>query len=123
VEKGARLPLTPKFSASLGLEFRPEGLLWNAKRYARFDYSYVGDSVNALEGIEAVVSSGLIATQHAYSTGDLRLGLDGDHWSGSFFVENLWDERAELYVSNRWNAPRLSVNRPRSIGIQLRYNF
>ena len=62
VEKGARLPLTPDFSASLGLEFRSKRQLWNAEPYARFDYSYVGNSVNALEGIEAVVSSGLVAT-------------------------------------------------------------
>ncbi len=68
VEKGARLPLTPDLAASLGLEFRTKRQARrNAEPFARFDYSYVGNSVNALEGIEAVVIVGpRSADQHAY---------------------------------------------------------
>ena len=123
VTKGARLPLTPKRTTSLGLEYRPSNHLWGAQPFARFDYSYVGSSVNSLEGIESIVSGNPVATQRAYQTGDLRFGLEGEHWSGSLFANNLWDERADLFISNRWKAPRMAVNRPRSIGIQVRYEF
>ena len=123
VEDGSRLPLTPDWSAALGLEFRAKGLLLNAKPYARFDYSYTGTSFNSLAGIESVVANREPVKQDSYQIGDLRFGLEGDHWNGSIFVDNLWDERANLFVSNRWNFPRQSVNRPRSIGIQVRYNF
>jgi outer membrane receptor protein involved in Fe transport len=123
VSDGARLPLTPKKTVSLGLEFRPEQHFWDMQPYARFDYSYVGSSINSLAGIESIVSGNPPEVQHAYETGDLRIGLDGEHWSGSIYAENLWDERAELFINNRWKAPRLSINRPRTIGIQLRYNF
>ena len=43
-------------------------------------------------------------TQDAYETGDLRFGLEGENWSGSLFVDNVWDERAKLFLSNRWGS-------------------
>jgi iron complex outermembrane recepter protein len=123
VEKGARLPLTPKFQASLGIEFRPETVWLNAKPFARFDYSYVGSSFNSLAGIESVVSGNPVQEQASYTIGNLRLGLEADHWSGSLYADNLWDERADLFLNNRWKTQRESVNRPRTIGVQVRYKF
>ena len=121
--KGSRLPLSPDWSAALGIEFRPGGLIFNAHPYMRFDYSYVGDSVNSLEGIESVVSGRPVETQAAYQIGDLRFGLEGDHWSGSIFINNVWDERADLFLSNRWGVQREAINPPRTLGIQVRYTF
>jgi outer membrane receptor protein involved in Fe transport len=124
VTKGARLPLTPDWTATLGIEYRSPGRLLNAQPFARFDYAYQGESVNSLEGIDAVVGTGAVVDiQDAYQTGDFRFGLEGENWSGSIFVDNVWDERAELYFSNRWAVQRLSVNQPRTIGVQFRYEF
>jgi outer membrane receptor protein involved in Fe transport len=123
VPKGVRLPLSPEWSGALGIEFRPGGMLFNAHPYLRFDYSYVGDSVNSLAGVESVVSAHPVDTQASYQLGNLRFGLDGDHWSGSIFIDNLWDERADLFRSNRWGVQRQSVNPPRTLGIQVRYSF
>ena len=123
VSDGARLPLTPDWTATLGIEYRPAGQLLNAKPFARFDVSYVGKSINSLEGIESVVSGNPPQIQDAYQTGDLRFGLDGEHWSGSIFVDNVWDERANLFLSNRWAVQRQSMNRPRTVGVQFRYDF
>jgi iron complex outermembrane receptor protein len=123
VQDGARLPLTPDWSATLGIEYQSSGELFNAQPFARFDVAYVGESVNSLEGIESVVSGNDPVVQDAYTTGDLRLGLDGDAWSASFFVDNVWDERADIFVSNRWAVQRVSVNPPRTYGLQLRFQF
>jgi outer membrane receptor protein involved in Fe transport len=123
VNKGARLPLTPDFSAALGIEFRPSGQLFNADPYFRFDYSYVGESVNSLEGIESVVSGNPVDTQEAYQVGDVRFGLEAESWSASLFVDNVWDERANLFLSNRWAVQREAINRPRTVGVQFRYSF
>jgi outer membrane receptor protein involved in Fe transport len=123
VEEGARLPLTPDWTATLGIEFRPPGQLLNAQPFARLDVAYQGESVNSLEGIESVVSFAPVDTQDAYATGDLRVGLEGEQWTASVFVDNVWDERAELFFSNRWAVQRLSVNRPRTYGLQFRYEF
>jgi outer membrane receptor protein involved in Fe transport len=123
VEKGARLPLTPEWSGSFGVEFRPELMIAGARPFARFDYSYVGSSLNSLAGIESVVSGNPVERQQAYDLGNLRLGLEGEKWSGSLFWNNIWDERADLFLNNRWKAQRMSVNRPSSIGVQLHFKF
>ncbi len=123
VPDGSRLPLTPDWTATLGVEYRPGAQLLDAQPFARFDFAYVGESVNSLEGIESVVAGNPAEIQDAYETGDLRFGLEGDSWTASIFVDNLWDERAELFLSNRWGAQRISVNRPRTIGLQLRFEF
>ena len=124
VSDGARLPLAPDWSAALGIEYRSSAArLLNAQPFARLDLAYVGESVNSLEGIESIVSGNPVETQAAYDTGNLRFGLEGENWSGSIFVDNLWDERANLFLSNRWATQRQSVNRPRTIGVQFRYEF
>ncbi len=123
VEKGARLPLTPDWSGSLGVEWRPRGQLLNAQPFVRMDLAYVGEVVTNLEGFESVVGQSGASTQDAYETGDMRFGLEGEHWSGSLFVQNMWDERAVTFRSNRWAEPRLSIVRPRTVGLQFRYDF
>ena len=55
VAEGARLPLTPDWTASLGIEWRPRGQLLNAQPFARVDLAYVGESVTSLAGIQSVV--------------------------------------------------------------------
>jgi outer membrane receptor protein involved in Fe transport len=123
VEKGARLPLTPDWTASLGTEWRPRGQLLNAQPFVRLDLAYVGEVVTNLEGFESVIGQAGVTTQDAYETGDVRFGLEGEHWSGSFFVRNIWDERAVTFRSNRWAEPRLSILQPRTYGLQFRYEF
>ena len=123
VEKGARLPLTPDWTASLGLEWRPRGQVLNAQPFARMDVAYVGDVVSNLEGFESVIGQAGAVTLDAYQTGDIRFGLEGDHWSGSFYVQNVTDERAVTFRSNRWAEPRLSILQPRTLGLQFRYEF
>ena len=123
VPEGERLPLTPDWSATLGIEYRSSAQWLSGQPFARFDLAYVGESVNSLEGIESVVSGNPPVVQDAYETGDLRLGLEGDSWTVSVFLDNVWDERAELFYSNRWAVQRLSVNQPRTFGIQLKLDF
>ncbi len=123
VEEGARLPLTPEWSGALGIEWRSRGELMNAQPFARLDLAYVGEVVTNLEGFESVVGQAGAATLPGYETGDFRIGLEGERWTGSFFVDNIWDERAVTFRSNRWAAPRESIVRPRTYGLQMRYNF
>jgi len=123
VEKGARLPLTPDWSGALGIEWRPRGQLVNAQPFARLDYAYVGEVVTNLEGFESIVGQAGVGIQAPYETADFRVGLEGERWSGSLFVENVADERAVTFRSNRWAQPRLSIIRPRTYGLQFRYDF
>ncbi len=123
VADGARLPLTPDWSASLGVEWRPRGELLGAQPFVRADLAYVGEVVTSLEGIQSVINAGDVVTQDAYDTGDFRFGLEGEAWSGAFFIRNVWDERAVTFSNNRWAQPRMSIIQPRTYGIQFRYDF
>jgi outer membrane receptor protein involved in Fe transport len=123
VEEGARLPLTPDWSGSFGVEWRPRGNLLNAQPFVRADFAYVGEVVTNLEGFESVISSSGVTTQDAYETGDLRFGLEGEGWSGALFIRNVSDERATTFRSNRWAVPRLSIIQPRTYGLNFRYEF
>jgi iron complex outermembrane receptor protein len=123
IDAGARLPLTPDWTASLGIEYRARGKLLDAQPFARLDLAHVGESVNNLEGIESVVAAGGVQEQEAYETGNFRVGLESERWSATLFVDNVWDERANLFLSNRWAIQRQSVNRPRTFGLQFRYDW
>jgi iron complex outermembrane receptor protein len=123
VRKDSRLPLTPEWQGAIGLEYHANARWFNAEPFARFDYAYVGSSLNSLEGIESVVSGNPVELQQRYEIADVRFGLEGDKWTGALFIDNLWDERANLFLNNRWKVQRQSVNRPRTIGIQFRYRF
>ena len=123
VEKGARLPLTPEWSGALGIEWRGRGQLMNAQPFARLDLAYVGEVVSNLEGFESVVGQAGASTLADYGTGDFRIGLEGERWTGSLFVDNVADERAVTFRNNRWAKPRFSIIQPRTYGLQLRYHF
>jgi outer membrane receptor protein involved in Fe transport len=123
VPKGTRLPLTPEWSGALGVEFRPNLVLAGARPYARVDYAYQGSSLNSLAGIESIVSGNPPQLQESYQTVNLRFGVEGERWSGSIYVENLTDERADLFLNNRWKYQRMSINAPRTFGIQVHFDF
>ncbi|MCC7411942.1 MAG: TonB-dependent receptor [Gammaproteobacteria bacterium] len=120
---GTPLPLSPDWKATLSLQYNWQQRLFGAEPYVRFDFAHVGESVNSLSGIESFIGQRPVRTQAPYDTGDLKLGLEHDNWSASFFVDNLWDERAEMFYNNRWADNRLSTNQPRTFGIKLRRRF
>ncbi len=120
---GSRLPLAPDWKAALGVQYTFQQEYFNAEPYLRFDYAYVGDSVNSLIGLESIVFAPGPSPQDSYNVLDASFGLDGDRWSASLYIDNVTDERAEQFLSNRWGKQRLSINRPRTIGLNLRWHF
>src|SRR4030095_10406664 len=97
--------------------------LMNAAPFFRFDYSYTGESVNSLAGFESISFGIRSNTLQAYDEGNLQVGLESDRWTATFSVDNIWDERAEQFINNRWGSPRISINQPRTIGLTFKYGF
>ncbi len=124
VEKGAQLPITPEEKASIAVEYNfPEQWL-GADPYVRLDWSYVGESVNSLNGTESIVFTRGPTTQPSYNIGNFRMGLSAEKWDATVFVQNLTDEVAEQFYNNRWGSvQRVSTNRPRTIGATIRWKF
>ena len=61
------------------------------------------------------------ATLDAYSLVNVRVGAQRDQWRGELFVENLFDEVADLFCCRL--VDETAINRPRTIGLRLRYDF
>ena len=59
----------------------------------------------------------------SYNIVDFRIGLDGDGWSASLFVDNLLNEYAQLFFSERYTQTRATVLPPRTFGITFRKDF
>jgi outer membrane receptor protein involved in Fe transport len=124
VSNGTQLPISPEYKASIAVQYSFNSQLWGADPYVRVDWSYVGDSVNSLDGTESIVFTQGPTDQPSYDLGNIRAGLDADKWSATLFVDNVTDEVAKQFYNNRWGSlQRISVNQPRTVGVTMRWKF
>jgi iron complex outermembrane receptor protein len=124
VSKGTQLPIAPENKGSLSVQYTFAQHLLNAEPFVLLEWAYVGDSVNSLAGTESIVFTQGTTDQPSYDIGNLRVGLDAEQWSATVYVNNITDELAEEFFNNRWGTPqRVTVNKPRSIGLNLRWKF
>jgi outer membrane receptor protein involved in Fe transport len=120
---GTRLPIVPEWKGSLMAEYTLDRQVLGAEPYLLGVYHYLGDSVNSLEGIASIIADKAVRTHPSYSTFNLRFGLEGDDWSASVYVDNLFDEYGFQLYNDRWTKTRLTTNRPRTIGINFRKSW
>ena len=123
LEKGSPLPLVPDWKSSIILDYEFNGVLWGMTPSFNLAYNYTGDSFSSLAGIASTEVINPVRLQDAYSITNLRFGLQNDSWSATFFVNNVFDEYARQYFNDRWIQTRLSVNQPRTFGINYRRRF
>jgi len=121
--KGARLPMTPDWKASIVLNHNFKGQMLGATPTLGITYLYTGESVNSLAGIASTEVLNEVRVQSAYSLTNLRFGLGNDSWSATLFVNNVLNEYAEGFYNDRWIQTRLTVNQPRTYGITFRKYF
>ena len=54
---------------------------------------------------------------------NLGVGLDREQWSAELYMRNVFDERGDVFINAvNWDS-RVTVNRPRTIGLVYRRNF
>ena len=61
--------------------------------------------------------------QEAYTIVNVATGLTKDGWSAELYVNNLFDENAQLNVNATDYTPSVTTNRPRTVGIRFGYRF
>ncbi len=61
--------------------------------------------------------------QDSYSMLNFAVGLALDEWTAEFFINNVTDERAPVYIDTQQFTPHIVTNRPRSVGFRLSYDF
>jgi iron complex outermembrane receptor protein len=132
VTNGERIAVVPQFSGTFAVDYT-HSLSASINGFAHFDVRYEGD---ALTGY-ALTDQGEYTS--AYSIGDLRVGADFPSGiKASLFVNNLWDERAQLEIDTSglctaipcaaFNpaAPaklRAIIAQPRTVGLTLSKKF
>lgn len=121
--KGTRLPMVPDWKVAVTAQYNFDSQLWGAEPYVLGVYQYQGDSVNSLEGISSTLGSNAVKTHPSYSVFNLRAGLDSLNWSVALYVDNLFDEYGINLYNERWIKTRATVIRPRTFGINFRYNW
>ena len=124
IPKGSRLPLSPEFSAAAYAQYTFPVAQWNGDGYVRFQYSYTGNSVNMLNQSPEPFPR---LTQASYDIGDLKIGFERPTWAIEAYINNLWDERPQIYLSNfgerYWGGDRVTTARPRNFGVKFRREF
>jgi outer membrane receptor protein involved in Fe transport len=125
VGKGSKLPFAPEFKASLVAQYNwPMNVAGSNEGFFQFQFSHTGSSLNQVQEFEPGPGVGTPQLeQEAYNWASVRIGLVGGSWEANVFINNLTDERGQLYhdVSDFepfFGRARLSVIRPREYGIR-----
>ncbi len=122
VGKGSKLPFAPELKASLLAQYNwPMNVAGSNEGFFQFQFSHTGKSLNQVQ--EFVGGATPQLTQEAYNWSSVRLGLIGESWEANVFVNNLTDERGQLYhdvtdFEPFFGRSRLSVVRPREYGVR-----
>jgi len=121
--KGQRLPLMSKLKTNLEVKYTSQGQIWGGDPWVLANWSYRGDSLNSLGGLGGTASLNETRTHPSLHIVNLRTGLNWDTWTAQFFITNLFNEHASSLFNDRWIQVRSSINRPRTIGINVRKTF
>ncbi len=121
VPAGSRLPLSPEFKGSAYAQF--DWPMGEKNAWVRLQWSYTSSVLNQVEPLTLDDGPTPQIEQPAYNIGDLRFGIDSNHWSLQLYINNLTDERAVLFANPFkfdyfYERSRVTVNRPRSYGIR-----
>ena len=113
--EGEDLAFAPEFQATLTARYEWD-LTSGRLAHIMLNGSY-SDEVNT-----DIVAANSI-TLDSWSLWNFATGLSDDQWSAELYVENLADERAEISGNAIFNRSRITVARPRTVGLRFAYDF
>ena len=116
VQKGARLPVSPRYKYALYGQYTFPVTPLGAKANLRADYSRTGASFNNLDPASALKQDG-------YGLLNVQAGLTADSWSFNLYVNNLTDDRAQYSVQDYYQTKRITPARPRQMGMTVSKSF
>lgn len=119
VEKGNELVLAPKYSVAItGSLYQPLTGEWDG---------YVRADLLARDGSFSLLSNAPVSESDSYQLGNLRIGVQSDHWDVSIFGHNIWNERAHFQQGGNFLSQYVGnaniVDGPRRIGLAIRYQY
>jgi outer membrane receptor protein involved in Fe transport len=136
-QKGDRLPGSAEIQATLALRYETE--LTNSMRWwTRLAGAYSGDvtaylndnEINQLISPPELSENRFFDRLPSYTVWNLTTGLEGEQWSLFVYADNLFDEKYIVASSTFEQGPvddpisrQHYFGRPRTVGVNLRYNF
>ncbi|MEE4660140.1 MAG: TonB-dependent receptor [Halieaceae bacterium] len=115
VREGDELAFAPEFQASLSARY--EWALDNGMTAHVMPFMSYSDEVNT-----DIVAANSI-TLESWTLWNVTAGVTADNWNAELFVENISDERAELSGNAVFGRPRITMARPRTVGLRFGYAF
>ena len=112
--EGSPLALAPELQAVVRGRYEKE--ISNGLGFGQLTMQYTDDQISS-------VNVGALFELDSYTTLDASLGYSRDNWKATFFIENLTDELADLFISDEDDIVKTVPNRPRTIGVRFSYEF
>ena len=107
-EAGDRLPFSAEEKGAVWLEYTLPAEIAGGHFYGRFQWTYTGNSLNGISDA---------TLQPAYQISDMKIGFEADDWEIYAYVDNVFDERAILYIQQTPPLGTVTINTPRTWGL------
>jgi iron complex outermembrane receptor protein len=120
VPVGTRIQQVPKWTSHAALDYALDSLPLSP--FFHGEYDFVGASFSANNSVTGLYP------RPEYSLVNLRAGCHLDAWQLTVFADNVFDKRADFSDSvdlgiGLPGRPRVSINRPRTVGLDARLRF
>ena len=112
---GSHLAFAPGFQANFSARKEWGTSLGNTGHWqAQFNHSRASDS-DIMEPNRA--------TQASYFLANIRAGVSNDSWTAEMYIDNVFDERAEISNTFVFDRQRVAVIRPLNVGFRYKVKF
>ena len=118
IVKGERTPAVPRLSANLWGSYESQVNDNGLKAYGFGTVTYIGDIYNY-----AGSNDPRRVDQPGYALANMRAGFRSGAWDLAVYVNNIADKRAVLFLDRILATNRPSINRPRTVGLSLKWTF
>ncbi|RMB01462.1 outer membrane receptor protein involved in Fe transport [Eilatimonas milleporae] len=139
IERGNRLPTAPEFQLNAAATYMHPfdnvltGFITGTFQHVGSSFTQIGDQVDGFGTVDLFDLGGITQDTFTfdpqlpdYQLANLRLGVRTETWELSFFINNVFDERALLSL-DRERGTRARVgfltNQPRTFGLTARTSF
>jgi len=116
---GTELPRVPELKWNLSTRYNFRFMEMDA--FVQASYTHTGESYNILYGPTPPTRDR--NKQDSYNVGHISFGVERDTWSAELFVKNVGDERGEVFINGATYDSRVTIPRPRTIGLRFRQRF
>jgi outer membrane receptor protein involved in Fe transport len=119
---GSSLAGDPTFQGNFRARY--EFVLNDYRAFSQIGVVHQSDSLSTTDRLTLDLQGQSVAYElPSFTTYEAALGVGRDRWLMQAYGENLTDTRAQLFANYSLGYKAVTVNRPRTLGLRLTYNF